>query len=71
MHRDHQSGGVEIELMRPSAKDLLGKDGPVVAKGRWLPPMVFATLLVLAADTAHNCLRPEASAAAPVATARG
>lgn len=71
MHRDHESGAVVLESVRPAAKDLLGKDGHVVAKGRWLPPMVFATLLVLAADTAHRCLRPEAPAAAPVATGRG
>jgi hypothetical protein len=69
--RDHESGGVVIESVRPAAKDLLGKDGHVVTKGRWLPPMVFSTLLVLAADTARKCLRPGAPAAAPVATARG
>jgi len=69
--RDHESGAVMLESVRPAAKDLLGKDGHVVAKGRWLPPMVFATLLVLAADTAHKRLRPEAPAAAPAATARG
>ena len=71
MDRDHESGGVELKSVRPSAKDLLGKDGHVVTKGRWLPPMVFATLMVLAADMAHNCLRPGAPAAAPVSTARG
>jgi len=38
---------------------------------RWLPPMVFSTLLLLAADPAYKRLRPEAPATAPVATARG
>ena len=71
MHRDHESGAVVLESVRPSTKDLLGKDGHVVTSGRWLPPMVFAMVLVLAADTAQKCLRPEAPAAAPVATARG
>ena len=71
MDRDHESGGAVPTPVRPSAKNLLGKDGHVVTKGRWLPPMVFATLLVLDADTAHKCLRPGAPAAAPVATARG
>ena len=71
MHRDPESGTVVLESVRPSAKDLLGKDGHVVTKGRWLPPMVFATLLVLAADTAHKRLRAEAPAAAPAATGRG
>ena len=47
-----------LELVRPAAKDLLGKNGHVVTKGQWLPPMVFATLLVLAADTVHKRLRP-------------
>ena len=42
-----------------------------VTKGRWLPPMVFATLMVLAADMVHECLRPEAPAATPASTARG
>ena len=71
MDRDPESGGVVLKWVRPAAKELLGKDRPVVIKGRWLPPMVFSTLLVLAADTAHECLRPGAPAAAPVATARG
>ena len=71
MDRDPESGGVVLKWVRPAAKELLGKDRPVVTKGRWLPPMVFATLLVLAADTAQKCLRPGAPAAAPVATARG
>ena len=71
MDRDPESGGVVLELVRPAAKDLLGKDGHVVTKGRWLPPMVFATLLVLAADTTQKCLRPGAPAAAPASTARG
>jgi hypothetical protein len=38
---------------------------------RWLPPMVFSTLLRLAADPAHKRLRPEAPAATPASTARG
>jgi hypothetical protein len=38
---------------------------------RWLPPMVFSTLLLLAADPAHKRLRPEAPAATPASTARG
>ena len=71
MDRDPESGGVVLELVRPAAKDLLGKDGHVVTKGQWLPPMVFATLLVLAADTAQKCLRPEVPAATPASTARG
>jgi hypothetical protein len=29
--RDHESGGVVLESVWPSAKDLLGKDGRVVA----------------------------------------
>jgi len=70
VHRDPESGTVVLESVRPSAKDLLGKDGHVVTKGRWLPPMVFSTLLLLAADTVNKCLRPEAPAAAPAATAR-
>ena len=71
MHRDPESGTVVLESVRPSAKDLLGKDGHVVTKGRWLPPMVFSTLLLLAADTAHKRLRPEATAATPASTVRG
>jgi len=38
---------------------------------RWLPPMVFSTRLVLAVDTAHKRLRPEAPAATVASTARG
>ena len=38
---------------------------------RWLPPMVFSTLLLLTADPAHKRLRPEAPAATPASTARG
>lgn len=38
---------------------------------RWLPPMVFSTLLLLAADPAYKRLRPEAPAATPASTARG
>ena len=60
-----------LEWVRPADKELLGKNGHVVTKGQWLPPMVFAMLLVLAADTAQKCLRPEAPAAAPASTARG
>ncbi len=71
MDRDPESGGVVLKWVRPAAKELLGKDRPVVTKGRWLPLKVFATLLVLAADTAQKWLRPEALAAAPAATARG
>jgi hypothetical protein len=56
--RDPESGGVVLKWVRPAAKELLGKDRPVVTKGRWLPLKVFATLLVLAADTAQKCLRP-------------
>ena len=58
-------------MVRPAAKELLGKNGHVVTKGQWLVPMVFATLLVLAADTAQKCLRPGAPAATPASTARG
>jgi hypothetical protein len=36
-----------------------------------LPPMVFSSLLLLAADAAPKRLRPEAPAAAPVAMVRG
>jgi len=51
--RDHESGGVVLESVRPSAKDLLGKDGHVVAAAN-------GVLHAVAAGRRHGAQAPQA-----------